>query len=548
MDRNISNRNRNRLRESIRPGESRHPAALDAPALDGQGVARAQRARPDNESEAPARQRRRLLPRQLSPIGEALLAQPDSMQILARSMAGAIGPSSRTEFSEHWGAWARQGDPEENRAEAVARLTTFMDSAALNNKQLDLSLLGLKSLPEHLPPGLQTLDISGNNLTEVSDNITNQLGSVGLIKLGSSRMPEAVRSRLRKLTYASNYTGPQLDFSLPYANSTEPLARPLHEAVADWPDAHTQEAQALWCGFSGEVGAAEFSQVLDHLGRMVNFQGEAFKTHVGEWLSHLQQHPALRRETFAISQDAVISSQLAPSQDVRNQNTSVDSETAVALSPQDQAYETFTKMKEARVLFDVRNGAYNGRLPELLGLGLSMFYLDQLKSIAREHAVDKGLEDERVEIHQAYQVGLCERLRLPPETPSMAFFDEAKVGVEELEKALQQVQEALTQEEDGFLDYLACSWEPWSVVMSLVDPQVETKFAAATARGGEVDLQVQQQVNLNDLDDEALDHDELKELLGSFRAEHIKETQRQLTTEFIQNQGLGEEFERLLNR
>jgi hypothetical protein len=39
-----------------------------------------------------------------------------------------------------------------------------------------------------------------------------------------------------------------------------------------------------------------------------------------------------------------------------------------------------------------------------------------------------------------------------------------------------------------------------------------------------------------------------KKSLGDFHAEFIKQTQRPLTTEFIQNQGLGEQFERLLNR
>lgn len=302
-------------------------------------------------------------------------------------------------------------------------------------REMDASENQLTRLPA-LPLSLEALRVENNQLSTLPANITQLSADCG-IDLSNNPIRQHVRDRLTAAMNAPDYQGPQFVLSAPT------VVRPLTEAVIDWYDVSDRGAvQTTWDAISNEEGAASFSEFLDRLRGTVNASHPRFKQAAAEWLSHLADHPQLRKNTFLISEEA-------------------------STSCEDRVSLTFNDMKKARLVSDVERGDYDQRLPELVDLARGMFRLDKLEEIAQRQAASIADVDQ-IEVYLAYQVSLRERLDLPLDTSDMRFFDVSCVTPEDLVQAEQNVRTAEGQE---FGNYLSTDWQPWQSVLKRLYPE-----------------------------------------------------------------------------
>ena len=354
----------------------------------------------------------------------------------------------------------------------------------------------LLALPENLPQGLESLRADGNQLTTLPENIMYRLGAGCVIRLDYNPLAQRVLNRLRELTSAPDYCGPSFSFSMDDA-SGRPPARALHEAVASWPGVEPQT-----------VRAGDFSQFLDYLKDTVNFRNPAFQLSVAEWLTHLQERPDLRRDTFLISQDA-----------------STRCEDRVSL--------TFNAMRQARLASDVQLGDYDHRLPELIGVGRGMFRMDQLELIARAKVKTLNFVDE-IEVYLAYQVKLREPLALPIDTPDMRYFDVAYVTSDDLSRAQERV---LSAEREGFANYLSSDWQPWQSVLQRLDPEGHERAREELVEAMEDKFPSRLQARLQQMGLQG-DPDAERGMGAHIKTEIAHEVRGRRSHDFLQNRGL----------
>ncbi|WP_150621426.1 hypothetical protein [Pandoraea horticolens] len=124
-------------------------------------------------------------------------------------------------------AWVAVAPADNARAIAKDRILNMEDG------KLDLSDLGLRSHPE-LPMDLTTFDVGANRLTELPTlpvSLTTLDTDHPLTHLPPS-LPSSLQ-RLREITSAPGYSGPQIHFSIASHDAVNAAARPLHEAVRD---------------------------------------------------------------------------------------------------------------------------------------------------------------------------------------------------------------------------------------------------------------------------------------------------------------------------
>lgn len=293
----------------------------------------------------------------------------------------------------------------------------------------------------------------------------------------------------------------------------------LAGAVSAWrrPGAHSVLAPTpeRWQDFSTEPNAGAFSTFLTRLGTTVNANNPAFRHSVSEWLRHLETHPQLRSDTFAVSQGA-------------------------SASCGDRIYHAFNDMRQLRLASDVAHGTYDQRLPELLNVARDMFRLGQLEIIAREHTASlahvPGIDE--IEVYLGFQVKLRESLALPLDTANMHYPTLANITSRDLERAFNRVIEA---EEEGFADYLANDWRPWQAVLQRLVPEQYEQAQAKLIDA--MDEEFTKRLN------ERLKKDNLENDLDAKRtvgpvvlAEIAREINRPLTHDFLRDHGLDREL------
>jgi len=447
---------------------------------------------PEEESAAPAGLN--LERRQQSSRQRELLAQVASRQ------------KSDREYLAEWKVWARQPNPapDENRQEALNRMMGFLEDSWAGY-QLDLNGLGLTSLPENLlaqileldvsdnqltslpqrlpdqlqylyvsnnqltslpenlPASIQILDLSGNQLTSLPEHIATTLGPSCEVALEGNPIPEQVRNHFDAMFNTEGYQGPRIHFDTP-TDATP--ARPLADAVADWHGEDQEDVTAAWSAFNNEDGAPEFSKFLDHLSVTVNYTNPEFRQGVVAWLSDLAGDPKLRKSSFAVSVDATASCQ-------------------------DRISLTYNDMKKVRLVSAVENGQYDGRLEELVQLARGMYRLDQLEKIAREKVNSLNFNSvDEIEVYLAYQVKLCEKLKLPLDNPDMLYFADSTVTDDDLIRAEAQVK---ADENTHFINYLSTDWAPWQAVTQRLGntgfEETQEKVLAHLAESFEAQLQ-----------------------------------------------------------
>lgn len=177
----------------------------------------------------------------LSPQSGALLNSDEETQALAAR------PRTYKKYCQQWDAWKNEAHPSnENRADAVKRMKRWltlaiaMEAVAPNMpvpgaqgpvflfpransfSTLDLSSLGLSSLPPWLPPA-RKVNLDNNRLTSVPINlITNpvyrrqsQIDVQSKIQLTNNPLPDSEINSLQSIADSSGYQGPKLVFSRP---------------------------------------------------------------------------------------------------------------------------------------------------------------------------------------------------------------------------------------------------------------------------------------------------------------------------------------------
>ncbi len=302
---------------------------------------------------------------------------------------------------------------------------------------LDLVDNRLSTLPDHLPDSLLYLFLQNNQLQTIPASLWRLPSEAGVFLDGNPFSARTLR-RLMDWVQMADYTGPQFLFSMSEDRADAP-PRPLSEAVRDWLSAQT--AESAWAAMEKEDNAAAFSAFLSRLGETQNTrENPAFKVRVTDWLTRLVETPALRETTFAVAQEATTSCE-------------------------DRVTLAWNDMQKVALVYDVENGTWDDRLPELMTAGCEMFRLEQLEQAARDKVKTLRLVDE-VEVYLAYQTGLRDALRLTSAGERMRYGDVSGVTQEDLDRALVQVRE---REKRAFPTWLA-QWAPWKTALYRASP------------------------------------------------------------------------------
>ncbi|WP_245334840.1 NEL-type E3 ubiquitin ligase domain-containing protein [Bradyrhizobium mercantei] len=387
------------------------------------------------------------------------------------------------------------------------QLTSLPDPLPATLQELNASYNRLTNLPARLPAGLRFLDASNNQLTSLPETLLTRLGRESYVDLVGNPLSERVRTNLAAAGNVPGYAGPHLFFSRS-EGSEQTQPRPLPEEVADWLDGEA-EVVAAWQTFIDEPGAQEFARFLGRLQHTVNHSNSGFRQAVADDLRQAATRPRLRKKYFRLAIGA--------------------SETC-----EDRITMTWNGMQTARLEADVKDGAYDERLDELVKHGRVVFRLKALEAIAHAKVRSLSFVDE-LEVHLAYQVKLRERLGLRHIAPDMRFFDVSYVTEDDLNAAETQVR---NEEVAGFADFLATRWEPWDKVMRRIatDAYEETRERLIDAMGEEFASRLRQRLADLDLTDDA--DAELR--LGAVITKEIaSEIKGELTNRVLADRGLA---------
>nr|WP_146991677.1 NEL-type E3 ubiquitin ligase domain-containing protein [Bradyrhizobium macuxiense] len=387
------------------------------------------------------------------------------------------------------------------------QLTNLPDNLPATLQELNASHNRLTNLPARLPAGLEFLDASNNQLTSLPETLLTRLGPDCVVDLVGNPLSERVRTNLAAAGNAPGYTGPHVYFSIG-GGSEQAQPRPLPEIVADWLDGET-EVVAAWQTFTDEPGAQEYAGFLDRLQHTVSYSNGAFRQAVADDLRQAAIRARLRKKYFRLALGA--------------------SETC-----EDRITWTWNGMQTARLEADVKEGAYDERLDELVQHGRVVFRLKALEAIAHEKVRSLSFVDE-LEVHLAYQVKLRERLELRHIAPDMRFFDVAYVTEDDLSAAETQVR---NEEAAGFADFLATGWIPWDKVVRRIAPDAyeETRDRLIDAMGEEFESRLRQRLADLDLTDDA----DAKLQLGAVITKEIAcEIKGELTSRVLGDRGLA---------
>ncbi|SQJ42861.1 invasion plasmid antigen / internalinputative [Salmonella enterica] len=303
----------------------------------------------------------------------------------------------------------------------------------------------LSSLPESVPPGLLRLDVSSNRLIHLPESVLH-LSRISDVNVSRNPLSERVILNLQIITTATNYQGPQINFTMTGTSAYQDI-RPLYRAVSDWLILTKESKIEQWTVFAGEANAPAFSRFLDRLGNTVNMQNNPhFKTKVTALLERLTHDAKLRELIFTAVMDA-------------------------SESCEDRITLTYNNIERIMMVHDAEQGTFDNSLAELVSAGREMFRLTQLEQIAQEKAKTLNLVDE-IEVYLGYQNRLRERLKLMTSAPKMRFFGVSGIKDSDLEEAELRVK---TAEDRQFREWFTL-WEPWHKVIERIAPEIWTEI------------------------------------------------------------------------
>jgi len=347
------------------------------------------------------------------------------------------------------------------------------DNQLLELPSLPLGLLELSACNNQLthlpvlPPRLGALLVDDNQLLELPSlpptltltrACNNQLTGLPVSVLALRRPPcdfvtvennpfsPATLQNMLETIGVPGYRGPRIYFSMSRAAALWET-RPLHESVAAWLAPEQKGGIAdTWRALAQEGGAAEFSDFLGYLGQTQDaIKHPAFKTAVAAWLTRLGEDSALRETTFAVAIDATASCE-------------------------DRVTLAYNQMQLAALVHDVKNGAFDNALPELIAAGRVAFRHEHITQIAREKVKTLAFVDE-IEVYLGFINQLRGPLKLTTATEEMRFFGVSGIAQDDLQAAEIRVKTA----ENGQFRAWVAQWEPWHRTLERIAPEAWAK-------------------------------------------------------------------------
>lgn len=385
-----------------------------------------------------------------------------------------------------------------NQLRELPPLPDSLEKLVVKNNQL-------QELPE-LPASLQVIDASRNPLRTLPESITRLPRNAEVTITAASLSPQTLQT-LQNLRTNPNYQGPRINFDMAGSLAKIPV-QPLSDAVIAWfPVGDKDSVAAQWASVNQEENAPAFSAFLDRLNDTVSAKKvSGFKEQVTAWLTKLQESPALRALTFAISYDAT--------------------ETC-----EDRVALAYNSMQQAMLTHDIENGKYDKDLPGLFSVARELFRLEKLEEIAREKVKSLHFVDE-IEVYLAFQVKLRHALALTSVTEEMRFFGVSHVTADDLAIAEIQIKSAENSEFSGWLS----QWAPWHCLLKRIEPGL---YEAADTKKYDVTERITSRIDaelktLGLQNDARAAADSGKEITAA-----IREIDRKLTTEVLLNRKLA---------
>lgn len=119
--------------------------------------------------------------------------------------SGKVRPRTPQEYLAHWRAWVDASpSQEEHRSQALTRILQWQDPRFQINT-LDLSGLGLTSLPDYLPDAVKILSISCNKLTALPETLPSSIDWLFASDNHLSHLPVRLPQNLELLWVANNH-------------------------------------------------------------------------------------------------------------------------------------------------------------------------------------------------------------------------------------------------------------------------------------------------------------------------------------------------------
>ncbi len=159
----------------------------------------------------------------LTPSPPASPAAPSTPGSTEAVLADALTPTTQQapaslttgEILAHWNDWAHATDtprhPQEDRLSALQTLTLSLNCEdglhtpyRVESTHLGLGQLHLTSLPEHLPAGIQGLDLRGNHLTRLPEHLPAGLEVLHVGRNRLTHLPENLPASLTRLRANNN--------------------------------------------------------------------------------------------------------------------------------------------------------------------------------------------------------------------------------------------------------------------------------------------------------------------------------------------------------
>ncbi|WP_258768845.1 NEL-type E3 ubiquitin ligase domain-containing protein [Bradyrhizobium arachidis] len=113
-----------------------------------------------------------------------------------------LGESPLDQILDTWASEEGQTE-DEDRQEAVRRIKAWAETGDVY-AGLELQDLGLRTLPAALPPGLQSLNVSDNELVRLPDTLPSELRTLAISSNRLTRLPDTLPTGLQSLVIGSN--------------------------------------------------------------------------------------------------------------------------------------------------------------------------------------------------------------------------------------------------------------------------------------------------------------------------------------------------------
>lgn len=309
----------------------------------------------------------------------------------------------------------------------------------IGNSRINEPARGNISTPIQIASGGMNIDIRNNDLF-INDQFTvNAFAERGDIDIATT----AIRGQLDRRRAARQNHG----VDVPSAS------RQLYKNIAYWlPPEQAREAEKSWGLINSKENTFAFNNFLHRLGHTTSaLEAPALKLQVAKWIDKLSRAPSLRQLTFAIAEES-------------------------SRTCEDRISLTYIEMQKAELIYDIDNGDFDDRLPELIASGRRMFRLVQLEYMAAAKAaalekayLSQGINPKHkvdvIGIYLAYQVKLNAALNLSSAIEKMRYFGTTDIIEYELSAAEVTIKQSENQDFTGWLAH----WSPWQQVLRRVD-------------------------------------------------------------------------------